>query len=191
MCGFPLEYILYIFFYLQQPRREEDRIYNQMEVRKYKENKEKIRKRKEEIRRKRVEAVKNSTLNMCTLGSLDEPISTEVLHKIQSRDDENGISNALPIQDYLLSSDEEEMMKAECNNSPLLDKIVQGDKIVDELDALTTKRTLKRPLPPHRDLSASVMSSSSATTSSGVSVGSLDKHEHKKRKLDKRESSKR
>ncbi|XP_055909464.1 probable histone-lysine N-methyltransferase CG1716 isoform X2 [Eupeodes corollae] len=134
------------------PRKEEDRIYNQMEVRKYKENKEKIRKRKEEIRRRRDIIVKAS-LDGSNLSEAAEAAVVEAT------------KDALPIQDYLLSSEEEEILKAECNNSPLIDKIVQGDKIVDELDALQRKRALKRALPIR------------------------DKYDHKKRKVDKTKDS--
>ncbi|XP_046803305.1 probable histone-lysine N-methyltransferase CG1716 isoform X2 [Lucilia cuprina] len=165
------------------PRREEDRIYNQMEVRKYKENKEKIRKRKEEIRRKRAEALRQTSLNMCTLGSINETNPNTQKTQIESPEDQG----VLPIQDYLLSSDEEVDLKVEVN-SPLMDKIVEGDKIVDELDALTTKRQLKRPLPPHRDLNEPSTSSSPASTS-GLNV-LIARQEYKKRKLEKKEKRK-
>lgn len=147
-------------------------------MRKYKENKEKIRKRKEEIRRKRAEALRQSSLNMCTLGAVTE--TNPNANKATTESDEE--LGALPIQDYLLSSDEEVDLKAEVN-SPLMDKIVEGDKIVDELDALTTKRQLKRPLPPHRDLSEASTSSGSST---GLSVA-IARQEYKKRKLEKKE----
>ncbi|TMW46477.1 hypothetical protein DOY81_008445, partial [Sarcophaga bullata] len=163
------------------PRREEDRIYNQIEVRKYKENKEKIRKRKEEIRRKRAEALRQSSLNMCTLGSLTETSATANANKLQTESDEE--LGALPIQDYLISSDEEDDIKAEVN-SPLIDRIVEGDKIVDELDALTTKRQLKRPLPPHRDLSEP-----STSVAPGLNPA-IARQEYKKRKLEKKEKRK-
>uniref|UniRef100_A0A1I8NZY3 [histone H3]-lysine(36) N-trimethyltransferase n=1 Tax=Stomoxys calcitrans TaxID=35570 RepID=A0A1I8NZY3_STOCA len=162
------------------PRREEDRIYNQLEVRKYKENKEKIRKRKEEIRRRRSEALRQSSLNMCTLGSL-----SDATVKLETEDDVGGI---VPIQDYLLSSDEDEDIKAEIN-SPLMDKIVEGEKIVDELDALTTKRPLKRPLPSHRDFSESFTSQPSVAALPGTSTSS-ERQEYKKRKLEKKEKRK-
>lgn len=171
-------------FYFQ-PRREEDRIYNQIEVRKYKENKEKIRKRKEDIRRKRAEALRQTSHNLCTLGSITEANPSATKSGAES-DEELG---ALPIQDYLLSSDEEADIKAEVN-SPLIDKIVEGDKIVDELDALTTKRQLKRPLPPHRDLneSTTLPSSSTAALIATAIAAKLDyKQEYKKRKLEKKE----
>lgn len=172
-----------------QPRKEEDRIYNQMEMRKYKENKEKIRKRKEEIRRKRAEALKTAaTSGINPTGISENQIADGIVTKSKNVNDSDDPDGAIPIQDYLLSSDEEDIMKAECNNSPLLDKIVQGDKIVDELDALTTKRALKRPLPPHRDLSAQPGQSNAASSSSSSSVGAASGgSEHKRRKSDKKE----
>ncbi|XP_011185204.2 probable histone-lysine N-methyltransferase CG1716 [Zeugodacus cucurbitae] len=161
------------------PRKEEDRIYNQIEMRKYKENKEKIRKRKEEIRRKRAEALKAAAMGGVDPNAVVESLNNE-LAKSKNAEDSDEPDGAIPIQDYLLSSDEEEIMKEECNNSPLLEKIVQGDKIVDELDALTTKRTLKRTLPPHRDPNAPPGQSSSGSGGS----------EHKRRKSEKKEKSK-
>ncbi|XP_067641503.1 histone-lysine N-methyltransferase Set2 [Eurosta solidaginis] len=183
------------------PRKEEDRIYNQMEMRKYKENKEKIRKRKEDIRRKRAEAHKTAVGSVINpnSGNVENLNTDAIITKIKTEIDSDEPDDAIPIQDYLLSSDEEEIMKAECNNSPLLDKIVQGDKIVDELDALTTKRALKRPLPPHRDLSSltvqsgsggSNSSSSAAAGSVSGGVGSGGGSEHKRRKSDKKDRSK-
>uniref|UniRef100_A0A1A9WIN0 [histone H3]-lysine(36) N-trimethyltransferase n=1 Tax=Glossina brevipalpis TaxID=37001 RepID=A0A1A9WIN0_9MUSC len=160
------------------PRREEDRIYNQLEVRKYKENKEKIRKRKEEIRRKRAEALRQTTANSNNLGVAVEFFNATNKPQRESNDE---VVGSLPIQDYLLSSDEEEIdIKTECNNSPLIDKIVEGDKIVDELDALTTKRTLKRELPPHGGLEE-------ASTSSACAITASEKTESKKRKFEKKD----
>ena len=178
-------------------------------MRKYKENKEKIKKRKEEIRRRRSEAAKSAVPYMCTLGSLLDAASKASTSADAAKATEHADlpEGALPIQDYLLSSDDDaadeqdiDEMKAECNNSPLLEKIVQGDKIVDELDALTTKRQLKRPLPPHRDLSFDLNNSgtgggggSSATASAAVannesaSNSSIDKIEYKKRRQEKKE----
>ena len=148
-------------------------------MRKYKENKEKIRKRKEELRRRRLEGLKMSTLDMCsTLGKLEENIDASA--------DGGKPSPAVPIQDYLISSDEEDAIEADCNSSLLLDKIVQGDKIVDELDVLTFNRVLKRPLPPHRS-TFSMMSSTSTAASTSAAGGGAEKHEHKKRKLEKKE----
>uniref|UniRef100_A0A1A9X5E3 [histone H3]-lysine(36) N-trimethyltransferase n=1 Tax=Glossina brevipalpis TaxID=37001 RepID=A0A1A9X5E3_9MUSC len=163
------------------PRREEDRIYNQLEVRKYKENKEKIRKRKEEIRRKRAEALRQTAANPSNLGVTSE--SSNAANKSQNESSDQ-LAGVLPIQDYLLSSDEEEIdIKTECNNSPLIDKIVEGDKIVDELDALTTKRTLKRVLPPHRGLEE-------VPTSSASTITAPEKAESKKRKMEKKDKRK-
>ncbi|KAH8408454.1 hypothetical protein KR215_005822 [Drosophila sulfurigaster] len=72
------------------PRREEDRLYNQQESRKYKENKEKIRRRKEVYRRTRIETS-----------------ATEA-------DDEDQPADALPIHRYLYSSDEEATTDGDC-----------------------------------------------------------------------------
>lgn len=159
-------------------------------MRKYKENKEKIRKRKEEIRRKRAEALKKSAM---VLASVKDALNAEVASSATNTTDYKNVTTGsnnvtdtlnsekcrdeligiLPIQDYLLSSDEEGDIKAECNNSPLIDKIVEGDKIVDELDALSVKKPLKRLLPQsQRNL-----------------IDTLTTSEHKKRKLEK--SSKR
>ncbi|XP_050329549.1 probable histone-lysine N-methyltransferase CG1716 [Bactrocera neohumeralis] len=167
------------------PRKEEDRIYNQIEMRKYKENKEKIRKRKEEIRRKRAEALKAAAIGGVNPNIVADSLNIDAT-KSKNGEDSNEPDGVIPIQDYLLSSDEEEIMKEECNNSPLLEKIVQGDKIVDELDALTTKRALKRTLPPHREPSAQAGQSNVSGSSSGSGGGS----EHKRRKSDKKDKSK-
>ncbi|XP_018792375.1 PREDICTED: probable histone-lysine N-methyltransferase CG1716 isoform X2 [Bactrocera latifrons] len=167
------------------PRKEEDRIYNQIEMRKYKENKEKIRKRKEEIRRKRAEALKAAAIGGVNPNIVADSLNIDAT-KSKTAEDSDEPDGVIPIQDYLLSSDEEEIMKEECNNSPLLDKIVQGDKIVDELDALTTKRALKRTLPPHREPSAQAGQSNVSGSSGGSSGGS----EHKRRKSDKKDKSK-
>ncbi|EDX17831.1 GD17127 [Drosophila simulans] len=69
---------------LISPRRDEDRLYNQLESRKYKENKEKIRRRKELYRRRKLEALPDAIDDIPVPGQ------------------------ALPIQPYLYSSDEEE-----------------------------------------------------------------------------------
>ncbi|XP_030386646.1 probable histone-lysine N-methyltransferase CG1716 [Scaptodrosophila lebanonensis] len=118
------------------PRRDEDRIYNQIESRKYKENKEKIRRRKEVYRRRRTEAATAQT---------DAPAP-----------DSTGARGPLPIQGYLFSSDEEtevadaDTCGANISTLPLIDVIVEGDKIVDELDALNSRRhgRLALPMPP-------------------------------------------
>lgn len=106
------------------PRRDEDRMYNQLEARKYKENKEKIRRRKELYRRKRIEASNSS----------QDP------EKERTNTSESGADNfdTLPIQGYLYSSDEDAELDANSSAStlPLLDAIVDGVKAtrVDELD---------------------------------------------------------
>lgn len=108
------------------PRREEDRIYNQLESRKYKDNKEKIRRRKEIFRRTQAEA------------SNVEPVGA-----IQAND-------MVPIQGYLYSSDEELVPNAasvvlNCAAQPLIDIIVDGirDTHVDELVALNPSSNYK------------------------------------------------
>lgn len=118
-----------------QPRKEEDRIHNQMEMRKYKETKEKLRRRKERRR-------KSLLL-------------------------ESSAGDKLPIQDYLLSSDDEDCINNDCDQQmstcPLIDKIVEDDKLIDEVELIESKKPLKRHL----------------------SGGSRDKYEHRKRsKLD-------
>ncbi|EDV47197.2 uncharacterized protein Dere_GG17783 [Drosophila erecta] len=71
---------------LISPRRDEDRLYNQLESRKYKENKEKIRRRKELYRRRKLDAPPDISANA-----------------------EDAIpGKPLPIQAYLYSSDEDE-----------------------------------------------------------------------------------
>lgn len=119
-----------------------------MEMRKYKETKEKLRRRKEERKKRK--------------SLLQDP---------------NSSTSQLPIQDYLLSSDDEDIANEihEMNtvsSCSLIDKIVEDDKMVDEVEFIERHKPLKRQL-------------------SGV--GSRDKHEHRKRqKMDgsyKREAS--
>lgn len=88
------------------PRREEDRLYNQLESRKYKENKEKIRRRKEIYRRTRNET-----------------------NTIQPPPGES--TDSLPIHGYLYSSDEDGIIENE-TSVPLLDATVDGDKELPE-----------------------------------------------------------
>ncbi|EDV96058.1 probable histone-lysine N-methyltransferase CG1716 [Drosophila grimshawi] len=78
------------------PRREEDRVYNQQESRKYKENKEKIRRRKEIYRRTRTDA-----------NPAEQPASPA--------------GDSLPIHSYLYSSDEETITES---NLPPVDALV-------------------------------------------------------------------
>ncbi|KAL5276573.1 SETD2 family protein [Megaselia abdita] len=127
------------------PRKEEDRLHNQVEMRKYKETKEKLRRRKEEKKRRKFLLL-----------------------------DPNSSVCQLPIQDYLLSSDDEDFATddQQLNTTcPLIDKIVEEDKLVDEVEFIERHKPLKRHL----------------------SGGSRDKYEHRKRqKMDssyKREAS--
>ncbi|BFG01808.1 probable histone-lysine N-methyltransferase [Drosophila madeirensis] len=83
------------------PRRDEDRLYNQLESRKYKENKEKIRRRKEIYRRQR--------------ASADTVAAT-------SSDASNTDAEAWSTPRYLYSSDEE----VEAPKSPQLEGIIYG-----------------------------------------------------------------
>lgn len=103
------------------PRRDEDRINNQLEARKYKENKEKIRRRKELYRRKRIEASNSS--------------SDAEKDRTTSETDADNV-DTLPIQSYLYSSDEDGELDASSSAStlPLLDAIVDKATRVDELD---------------------------------------------------------
>lgn len=101
------------------PRREEDRLYNQQESRKYKENKEKIRRRKEIYRRTR-----NETNTV-------QPAPGEP-------------SDSLPIHGYLYSSDEDGATEGACS-LPLLDAAVDGDKELPE--SLSRRRSLRASSP--------------------------------------------
>lgn len=49
-----------------------------------------------------------------------------------------------------MSSDEDELEKSDYDNS-LIEKIVHGDNIVDELDAIAKEKPLKRSLPFVKD----------------------------------------
>lgn len=126
------------------PRRDEDRMYTQQEARKYKENKEKIRRRKEIYRRKRIEASSS--------GAEAATPSSEV-----------GADHvdALPIQSYLYSSDEDgtELDGTTAGGTPpLLDAIVDAVKgtRVDELDMARIGRLGKSIVPETRtDIDAS------------------------------------
>lgn len=102
-------------------------------MRKYKETKEKLRRRKEERKRRK--------------SLLLDP---------------NSSVSQLPIQDYLLSSDDEDLVNDD-DQQPnttchLIDKIVEEDKL-DEVEFIERHKPLKRHL----------------------SGGSRDKYEHRKR----------
>lgn len=115
--------------YSFQPRKEEDRLHNQVEMRKYKETKEKLRRRKEKRR------------------------------KTFLQDPNASVSQKLPIQFYLLSSDDEDFVNDDQQMNTLIDKIVDDDKMVDEVEFIEMHKPLKRHL----------------------SGGSRDKYEHRKR----------
>lgn len=94
------------------PRREEDRVYNQAESRKYKENKEKIRRRKEIYRRTRNEA-----------NNPEQPADSEP-------------GDSLPIHRYLYSSDEEATEDGSIFSVATQEITLDGD-----VDALNSSRT--------------------------------------------------
>lgn len=108
------------------PRRDEDRLYNQLESRKYKENKEKIRRRKEIYRRRRPEAIAAAAA-----AAIAATLATD-------KPEDGSAAKSLPIQGYLYSSDEEagEATAAAASAEPLADGLVAKAKKVDELDAL-------------------------------------------------------
>ncbi|EDW82541.2 uncharacterized protein Dwil_GK25076 [Drosophila willistoni] len=97
------------------PRRDEDRLYNQIESRKYKENKEKIRRRKELYRRRRLELLQQQPDGEANADTTTTTTATG----------------------YLYSSDED--APVEDVELPLIDGIVAGQTQVDELDALNVE----------------------------------------------------
>lgn len=92
-------------------------MHNQIEMRKYKETKEKLRRRKER-RRKSASAEQSSAVSQ------------------------------ISIPDYLLSSDDEDFVdhSQQLNACPLIDKIVEDDKLVDEIEFIEKHKPLKRHL---------------------------------------------
>lgn len=128
-------------------------------MRRYKENKEKLRRRKEEARQRRYAAslappamppallndslslVDSSLHTVKKLGKLTEGLPIMMHH-----DDRHEIS---PLSDSLLSMNamlDEEIAAANDGDSPLLSSNI-ARKCVDELDVLRRPR-LSRPLPP-------------------------------------------
>ncbi|XP_068155376.1 LOW QUALITY PROTEIN: histone-lysine N-methyltransferase Set2, partial [Drosophila tropicalis] len=116
---------------LISPRRDEDRLYNQMESRKYKENKEKIRRRKELYRRRRLELLQQQPDGETNADSMTTNTSTAGTSTATS------VGESLPIQGYLYSSDED--APVEDVELPLIDGIVAGQTQVDELDAINVE----------------------------------------------------
>ncbi|XP_037914848.1 probable histone-lysine N-methyltransferase CG1716 [Hermetia illucens] len=127
------------------PRREEDRLYNQIETRRYRENKEKIRRRKEEIKRRKAQLKREAENDQSTSN---KDANSQPSQPSSPKSSSGKVS--VPIQDYLLSSDEDELEKSDYDNS-LIEKIVHGDNIVDELDAIAKEKPLKRSLPFVKD----------------------------------------
>lgn len=134
------------------PRREEDRLYNQLESRKYKENKEKIRRRKEIYRRTRNEA-----------NSIPPPAGES--------------SDSLPIHGYLYSSDEEATADA-VGSVPLADSTADGEK---ELSETVSRRRQSRPTSPQSTSSTETETLPSAKRKLPLTEGQK-KHRDSKRK---------
>ncbi|XP_017851771.1 probable histone-lysine N-methyltransferase CG1716 [Drosophila busckii] len=112
------------------PRREEDRVYNQMESRKYKENKEKIRRRKEKYRRQRIDTTATPAAAGAETSTAEDNKATP-----------HSTNDVLPIHSYLYSSDEDENAEPAASKLPVADADGDGDKDakVDETDADSDK----------------------------------------------------
>ncbi|EDW33745.1 GL27000 [Drosophila persimilis] len=125
------------------PRRDEDRLYNQLESRKYKENKEKIRRRKEIYRRQRASA---DTVAVSSEASTDaEAWSTP--RYLYSSDEDTDTAHAPPLVDEL-----EAELDLEPSTSAYalacLNKPQQIPTLVTGGNGGAIKRKLP-PLPPH------------------------------------------
>ncbi|EDW69436.1 histone-lysine N-methyltransferase Set2 [Drosophila virilis] len=134
------------------PRREEDRLYNQLESRKYKENKEKIRRRKEIYRRTRNEA-----------NSIPPPAGES--------------SDSLPIHGYLYSSDEEAVTDG-ASSVPPAESTPDGEK---ELSETVSRRRQSRPTSPQSTSSTETETLPSAKRKLPL-TDSQKKHRDSKRK---------
>lgn len=126
------------------PRRDEDRLYNQLESRKYKENKEKIRRRKEFFRRRKIDVPTTATDSIANSSADSKDASA---------------SNSLPIQAYLYSSDEDPA-EALAADQPVADGAVAQ---VEELDSLNLA-----PSTSHAALAALSKSAGQAAQTSGA-----------------------
>ncbi|TDG50358.1 hypothetical protein AWZ03_003263 [Drosophila navojoa] len=135
------------------PRREEDRLYNQQESRKYKENKEKIRRRKEIYRRTRTET------------NTAQPAAGEP-------------SDSLPIHGYLYSSDEDGATEGACS-LPLIDAKVDGD---NELPESISRRRSQRASSPYSTSSTDAAESLPSAKRKLLVTESQRKHRDSKRK---------
>ncbi|XP_016962781.1 probable histone-lysine N-methyltransferase CG1716 [Drosophila biarmipes] len=126
------------------PRRDEDRLYNQLESRKYKENKEKIRRRKEFFRRRKIDVPATDTASLP--NSSDNP-------------EEASATNSLPIQAYLYSSDEDATEAPDVEQPVAEGAVAQAE----ELDSLNLA-----PSTSHAALAALGKSPGQAVQASGV-----------------------
>ncbi|XP_055593852.1 probable histone-lysine N-methyltransferase CG1716 [Uranotaenia lowii] len=146
------------------PRTEEDKLYGQMEMKRYKETKEKLRRRKEEAKRLRARSLLDKSLSESPFTSTS--FSVDVL-------DKSAAESSLIDDDLVVVSH----------------KIVDDKCIVDELDILTKKKKIspyeewqkvKQRLGKKR--AAAKMGESSSYSGSPVSSGSLSASKVGKRK---------
>lgn len=98
------------------PRTEEDKLYGQMEMKRYKETKEKLRRRKEEAKRLRARSMLDKSLS-------DSPFSSSFASSSSSKDS----ASVTDVDDDLIA---------------VSHKIVDDKCIVDELDVLTKKKKI-------------------------------------------------
>ncbi|XP_016979710.1 probable histone-lysine N-methyltransferase CG1716 [Drosophila rhopaloa] len=129
------------------PRRDEDRLYNQLESRKYKENKEKIRRRKELFRRRRID-VTATPASIANCSANPEDATTA--------------GSSLPIQAYLYSSDEDASDAPAAADLPVVEGAVAQ---VEELDSLNLA-----PSTSHAALAALGKSAGQGTQASGAAT---------------------
>ncbi|XP_053684224.1 probable histone-lysine N-methyltransferase CG1716 [Sabethes cyaneus] len=153
------------------PRTEEDKLYGQMEMKRYKETKEKLRRRKEEAKRLRARSMLDKSL------AADSPFSGSF-----SADplDKSAAESSLIDDDLVVSH-----------------KIVDDKCIVDELDILTKKKKIspyeewqkvKQRLGKKRAAKMGESSTFSGSTSSGgasTSAGASSSKVGKRKKTDK------
>lgn len=112
------------------PRREEDRLYGQSEMKRYKETKEKFKLRKEMLKRRKLERMMRAGL----IGT--DPDKRISLRSIQITDDEL-YDETDEEQETVEESNEliPAVMEVQATTTvPLMEKIVLGNSRVDELD---------------------------------------------------------
>lgn len=135
------------------PRRDEDRLYGQMEMKRYRETKEKFRRRKEMLKRRKLDKL----IRAGAFGNSDQPDKRISLRGIQISNDElydetddeqqgdqeekQRSSGAANEEQQQQPKPEEIMLKlcdaaaiAATTSDPLMEKIVLGTSRVDELD---------------------------------------------------------